>query len=522
MIADAGRVYIYESMNMVERKKRFCVSALTVLGMLAMSVPGLRGTVIPPERLIDWDAGVRGGIPDVPVVETVPAETLGQRGTRAIEEAMERLQGPGAIFLPEGAYYLEEPIQMRSGVVLRGRGAGKTRLIFALPPPEEDGISIRPAFGAIRIEGTRETREVGIRSGHKEGSRELEVERGHGLVAGELILVYSDNDPELMYTESRWERPWARESMAQIVTLKAAFEERLVIDTPLRLDLKAEFAPRLRRIRPITDAGVEAMTVVGAAGFNDTLIGIEAGLNCWVRDVETAFTGRGHIWINFSRFITVTGNTCHHAYDYGGGGNGYGIVAGNVATDCLVVDNYLHNLRHSMMTKRGSSGNVFAYNYSTAPRRNEPGQRPLCDISAHGHYSHTNLFEGNQVEFVELADFWGPTGPRTTLFRNRVMQKLEVRDHSHDTNLIGNELREGSLFIDETCKDVFLLGNRDAAREPGPESEDLPASLYYQKRPPFWGDLPWPSIGPGTDTERDWVLPAQGRGQPLDFGQIAH
>jgi len=480
---------------------------------LVLALVGVSAAGIPSERLVEWDAGVRGGIPDVPVAETIAVEALARLGTGAITEAMERMEGAGAILLPEGAFYLEEPVRMRPGVVLRGRGAGKTRLIFALPPPEEDGISIRPAYGAIRMEGKRETREVGIRSGHRRGSRELEVGNGHGMEPGDLILVYSDNDPELMYTESRWERPWARESMAQIVTVVADRGERLVVDTPLRLDLKAEFAPRLRRIRPITDAGVEAMTVVGAAGFNDTLIGIEAGLNCWVRDVETAFTGRGHIWINFSRFISVSGNTSHHAYDYGGGGNGYGIVAGNVATDCLIVDNYLHNLRHSMMTKRGSSGNVFAYNYSTAPRRSEPGQRPLCDISVHGHYSHTNLFEGNHVEFVELADFWGPTGPLTTLFRNRVMRKLEVRDHSHYTNLIGNELREGSLFIDETCEAVFLLGNRDAEREPGPESEELPASLYYKEKPSFWGNLPWPSIGPGTDPDRQWVLPAQVRAE---------
>lgn len=461
------------------------------------------------ERIPSWDAGVRGGIPDIPVLAEVGAPELEGRGAEAIQEAINGLDGRGAVLLPAGKYRLGQAIQLRDGVVLRGRGMGETELTFDIPPPEEDGAEVRPAYGAVRIAGKRGEREIAVLTGHDKGSQTLEVAEGHGLEPGQTILFYSENDPGLMYTEERWNVSWALQSLAQIVKVASVEGVMLHIDVPLRLDYKAELRPRIKRIRPIERAGVEDLTLIGAPGFDDTIIGIEAAENCWVRNVETAYTGRGHIWMNFSRFVTVTGNECHHAYDYGGGGNGYGIVAGNVATDCLVTDNTLHNLRHSLMTKRGSNGNVFAYNYSTERRRAPEGRPLLCDISVHGHYSYANLFEGNVVDFVELADYWGPTGPLTTLFRNRVAKKLEVRDHSHWTNVIANDLLEGEILVEPNCEHVLLLGNREGPGKSCCVEPALPASLYYDGKPPFWTDLPWPAIGPGTKSGRQIVIPAQ-------------
>lgn len=481
--------------------------------MFAGMVPVLLGASMEwRERIPKWEAGVSGGIPEVAVVCEIRAGALGSGGSGAIEAAIGKISGGGALLLPEGEFLLRSPVRLPDGVVLRGRGAGKTVLFFDIPPPEEDGSAVRPAYGAIRMEGRRERAGVALTGGHVKGSTRLEVAQGHGFRAGDLILVSSENDPELMFTDPRWDASWAPRSIAQIVTVTEAGERAVCIDTPLRLTYKAALDPRANRIEPVRRAGVEALTVRGADGFNDTLIGIEAALDCWVRNVETAYTGRGHIWINFSRRITVSGNECHHAHDYGGGGNGYGIVAGNVATDCLYENNLLHHLRHAMMAKRGSNGNVFAYNYSTEAIRWPVERGPIADISVHGHYSYQNLFEGNVVEFVELADYWGPTGPLTTLFRNRVRLFLQVQDHSHHTNVVGNELQQGVIEIDPSCKDVLLLANRDAEREPGPGDPDLPASLYRGRKPGFWdAGLPWPSIGPGTDPDREVVIPAQFR-----------
>ena len=481
-----------------------CVISLLLFGVLGL-VEASWETRIP-----EWDAGVRGGIPEVSVVRTLEAAALRESGSALIQEAINEVEGTGAILLPEGDFILNAPISMAPSIVLRGQGMGKTTLIFDIPPPKEDGTEVRPAYGAIRFAGKKETREISIFIGHNKGSTQLDLEENHELTEGDMILIFSENDPELMYTEERWNTSWALQSIAQIVSIVAVEKNKITLDVPLRLDYRNDLNPRIRRIEPLKNAGIESMTIRGAVGFDDTLIGIEASLNCWVKEVETVFTGRGHIWVNFSRFITITGNECHRAYDYGGGGNGYGIVAGNVATDCLYENNLLHHLRHSMMTKRGSNGNVFAYNFSTKALRWPESRGPIADVSIHGHYSYQNLFEGNVVEFVELADFWGPTGPLTTFFRNRVSLFLQVQDSSHYTNLIGNELKQGIIEIHPSVENTLQVANLDDNAPSGEFKIEFPTSLYYREKPVFWKDsLPWPPIGPGTNTELKRIIPAQ-------------
>lgn len=476
--------------------------------MIWSAVPLINGG-IPENRVLEWDAGVRGGIPEYEVKERISEGEIQEKGAEAIQGAIDKVRDRGVVELPAGEYLLKAPLEMRSGVVLRGAGKGKTELAFQLEPPEEDPGQLRPAFGAIRFWGSRGDSEYGLESGYEAGSRQLRLKGEGPMEAGSMILVYSENDPDLMYTQERWKADWAEQSIAQIVTVEKVTGKEIDIDTALRLDFQKSLNPRIRVIEPIEWAGLESMSIEGLAPYDDTIIGLENARNCWVRNVESAYTGRGHIWMNFSRFVTVTGNHVHHAYDYGGGGNGYGIVAGNIAVDCLVTNNELDNLRHSMMTKRGSNGNVFAYNYSHSRRREPAGKPLLCDISVHGHYSYMNLFEGNVVEFVELADYWGPTGPLTTLFRNRVKDRIKIDDHSHRTNIIGNDLIEGDIVIDPTCEEVLILGNRDAKLEKRQKKPALPASLYYDEAPEFWGDMPWPGIGPGTDASRKAQIPVQ-------------
>jgi hypothetical protein len=218
------------------------------------------------------------------------------------------------------------------------------------------------------------------------------------------------------------------QSLAQIVEIVGFGVNKVTLDVPLRLTYQAKFQPRVRIIDPIEQAGVEDLTAENLDPDSYDTIGLEDALNCWVRRGETINTTRGHIWVNFSRHITIARNEVHHSFSYGGGGKGYGIVAGNVATDCLYTDNILHLLRHAMMVKRGVNGNVFSYNYSFDRRRDPAGSRLLCDVSIPGHHPYQNLFEGNVVEFITLADYWGPTGPFTTFLRNHVQTKISLKD----------------------------------------------------------------------------------------------
>lgn len=440
-----------------------------------------------------------GGIPDVPTVRTLRPEDLAVENPAAvIQKALDTAESPGAITLPVGEWTLHAPLEMRPGIVLRGSGKRETRLLFDLPEPAEDG-GVRPALGVVRFEGRRDAAPVPLIGDPAVGATSIELAEATDLAPGDTVLVFSDNDPDLMFTDPRWDRDWARESLAQIVAVKAVDGILVTLDTGLRLDFKPALHPRLQRLEPIRRAGLENLYLERIDGVSDNIVGLEAAVDCWVRNCETVRTGRGHIWMNYSRFVTITGNHCHIAIDYGGGGNGYGIVAGNVATDCLIENNLLHTLRHAMMAKRGSNGNVFAYNYSF-DRRRDGGDNLLCDISLHGHYPYQNLFEGNVADFVELADFWGPTGPRTTFFRNHIRKRFEISDHSHETIVWNNVLPAEGIRDDGTSERLFIAHNGTPAFE-GEDAENeeiaLPVSLFYREKPSFWSaSIPWPMAGP--------------------------
>jgi len=95
--------------------------------------PGPDGIVYP-----DWTyAGVPGGIPNVSVVAKI--EDFGGRAdddrddADALERGAEEVgkRGGGALLLGAGTYHLNRPVMItRDGVVLRGAGAGRTKLIF--------------------------------------------------------------------------------------------------------------------------------------------------------------------------------------------------------------------------------------------------------------------------------------------------------------------------------------------------------------------------------------------------------
>lgn len=111
--------------------------------LTAADVVGPDGIVYP-----DWTkCGVQGGIPNVNLVCTV--EDFGGKAdddkddSEALAKACDAAgkKGGGAVFLGEGTYYLERPVTVsRDNVVIRGKGADKTRLIFRYAIPES-GVS---------------------------------------------------------------------------------------------------------------------------------------------------------------------------------------------------------------------------------------------------------------------------------------------------------------------------------------------------------------------------------------------
>jgi hypothetical protein len=115
--------------------------------------------VVGPDGLVypDWTyAGVPGGIPDVPVKARL-ADFGGQPDddrddSQALQEAVEQVGrgGGGAVLLAAGTYHLDRPVMVRhDGVVIRGRGADKTRLFFRYAIPAAGAAFYRPRPGDV-------------------------------------------------------------------------------------------------------------------------------------------------------------------------------------------------------------------------------------------------------------------------------------------------------------------------------------------------------------------------------------
>ena len=174
-----------------------------------------------------------------------------------------------------------------------------------------------------------------------------------------------------------------------------------------------------------------------------------------------------------------------------------------------------------MMVKTGANGNVLSYNCSGGVQ----GRHSGCDVSIHGHYSYMNLFEGNVLQFLKYADWWGPTGPLTTCFRNRVTKGISVADASHRATIIGNTTR--SVSVARGCREALVGVTRKGGKVSWgklPQDTQLPASLYLDGPPAFWGDRPWPAIGADVDKGKpgSWTpLPAQDRYRNLHRGKTA-
>jgi len=458
-----------------------------------------------PERIPGWHPGIPGGAPEVPVRADVTE--FGARGdgeaddTAAIQEAIDGLDTPGALLLPEGTYLLTQTLRLRSGVVLRGAGRDQTHLRIECAKPESVGISLA---------GNRSDEAIPIGADVEAGTTALGVKQPHELRADQYVALVCDNDPERLYTRPEWDTDWGRDAVGQVLRIAAVQDETVTFDRPIRLTYSKDLNPRLLPLEMIERAGVEDLHLRRSDDSGCYVIHMLSTAECWVSRCHSEWCKRAHVFIDGSRGVVVRDSVMHHAYGYGGGLEGYGVVTGRWATDCLVENNVFDHLRHAMMTKEGANGNVFGYNASYRCVHDS-------DISQHGHYSYMNLFEGNVIQCLVYADYWGPTGPFSTSFRNRVENAglqvrdaaITVQDQSHEANIVGNTLLRGGIEVTSNSRDAWVERNLFLEAAPTgraaltPESDaptdDLPASLYLDGPPPFWGDRPWPCIGADVD-----------------------
>jgi hypothetical protein len=480
---------------------------------LIIGINQLFAQLPPLDQRIVWNPGIPGGIPDIksPIVNVLDfgADPTGNADSyKAFLEAVGKLPGSGGVVLiPEGTYRINKGISIsRDNIVFRGTGR-KSKLIMG---------NRGDSFETVRWEAGNWQP---VLKGFEKDSKIVFVQNGSVFTPGGFAEIEQDNNPAAMYTKPEWKQSWANNAVGQLFEIEKVSGNEVALKTPLHTNFSPEFNVRIRPVQMIVHVGFENFYIEKTVASGNTF-SFQNAARCWISQIESNHTRKAHVTLNQSLACTVRESYFHHSFDYGGGGSGYGVECGTHTSDVLVEDNVFDSLRHSMLVQIGANGNVYGYNYSVHTVQGESetnlnrGWIPP-DISIHGHYTFMNLFEGNDVEEIGIADYWGPAGPGNTFFRNRVNgEGIFLYDISLYQNIIGNL---SPKFIDEkkVASKNFIHGNvinNSVIWSPG-ISKELPPSLYIETIPSFLSKGNWPVFGP--EVSQSVKLPARIRYEKL-------
>lgn len=475
--------------------------------------------IIPDERRIQWNPGIPGGIPEItgPVNNILDygADPSGKTDSKnAITQAIAALPSDGGIvYIPEGTFLVGSKISItRNNLVLRGEG-WKSKLLF-----ESNGECIEVV---TYQRGTWQS----LPEGALKGSLVLTVEDGTQFIPGKFVELEQENDSILMYTDPDWIVSWAEQSVGQLFEVESVEGNKVTVTAPVNHDFRTGLNAQIRPQGLIQHVGLEDFYIEKLVADGHTIV-FKNTAYCWVRNIESNHTRRTHVHQTTCLGNEIRDSYFHRSFSYGGGGSGYGVECGFHVTGCLVENNIFDSLRHAMIIQVGANGNVYAYNYSINAVQGE-GESNLNvgwdppDISIHGHYPFMNLFESNEVVEIGIGDYWGPSGPGNTYFRNRVSgEGIIYHDASHVQNLVGNVTTQikddGGLSQQKLEHGNVVKGI--TSWDPGIPNQDLPDSYYLQGKPEFFKDHIWPPIGP--DVSAVHKLPAQLRFENLPYLDI--
>ena len=466
-------------------------------------------------RRINWDPGVRGGIPTRTVCKTLPLSAT----TKNIQDALIDATCIGyAVELAAGTYTINATIKIPSNVTLRGQGMGITTLKGSSSFSGDSLISFDAGFdenwGSTHYSLTSP----------KKGETTLTTTTAHdwkgettqnGVVKpGDVLLIdmleQPTGNPPIDAHGSLGNCNWCgRETgsrpIAQWVYVKSVpTSTTAVIDPPLYWTYTN--TPKATKMTGLTYmAGVEDLTLDNMTSVRQDTVAVFGAVNSWLLRLEIkgqkrrAFWGYGGFWFTIQGCKIWSGITSSNgtgsdedlpSVKTGGGAydsdRSYGIFFGPHFAASLVTDNIFEKLTMAIAYEGGASGNVFSYNYigqmwwnrteNTGTAADQPRRfGPLM----HGPHPFMNLIEGNISEERFRADeYWG-TSSHFTLLRNRIHQRhreptgksswsmswlLDIERRNWYYNIIGNYLG------DIGTENRYELYNETFAYEGGPQA----------------------------------------------------
>ncbi len=462
--------------------------------MLFFFVPAINGQILPVDRQFEWHkAGINDEFKSLgPVVNVL---TLGVKNDGSspvdnlIKEAIDSYNNESlTLFFPEGVYLFHSPLILNDSIIIEGEGAANTFFSFDLGGKDH---LIQATGTASPLTSLSADAQIGIHS--------ISVEDASSLSPGDFIRIFQD-DEALIVSD------WAKQSTGQILEVIEVASGTIFLRDKLRMTYEVSLQAKIEKIDPVKNVGIKCLTIrrLDESVGQTSNIRFKYAANCLIQGIASEFSNFSHVDLSFSTHIQITGSYFYNAFNFGGGGKGYGVVTQFSTGNCLIQNNIFDKLRHSMLLQAGANGNVFGYNYSINPfwEENFSPSDAAGDIVLHGNYPFANLFEGNIVQNIVIDNSHDINGPNNTFFRNRaelygiIMLPSPASDKQ---NFIGNDvsnLQNDLGFFITFGNDHYTFGNL-VKNEIIPENtRNLEDSSYYlTSKPSFFGHFPWPVIG---------------------------
>lgn len=451
-----------------------------------------------PERSVDWTlAGLRDTTTNNFTEIDMQAEGAVGNGVvpndSILADVLLSVTGAGVILnFPTGNYLFNNSINLPSNIVLRGEGADQTIFTMDLGG---DGHSIN-INGSLNSSDTTSL----IESATKDSSSITVSDPGSFSVGNWVQIIQYDTD---LVTSS-----WAEKSVGQIVKIKTISSNKIVFESPLRMDFDIVRSPYIVKITPIQNVGIECLKILrmdDTAPQQSSNISFYFAVNSWVNGIESENCTFSHIQAKRSSNLKISKSYFHHAFGYGGNGRAYGVMLHSTSNECLIENNIFEYLRHSMIMQSGANGNVFAYNYSFDPfwESATTPSNSAGDMVIHGNYPYANLFEQNICQNIVIDNSHGPNGPYNTYFRNRSEGYgiFFSASNSPNQNFLGNEIPNDNfpyILVNYTIQGSghFIHGNNNKGTIDPSGTEILNDSSYaYTTRPNFIPLNQWVGIG---------------------------
>jgi hypothetical protein len=305
-----------------------------------------------------------------------------------------------------------------------------------------------------------------------------------------------------------------------------------------------------------TGVGVESLSIDLLAApngnGNEGNIVLLNATDSWVRGVRSVQADRNHVWVYQSTRITVRDNYFWGSYN--GISQSYGVELFGT-TSVLVENNITQHNTAPYIINGSDTGSVIGYNFSVDNFRADVPSLMSATIHIHEVGTSYALVEGNDGLGV-MFDDWHGTTHFMTMFRNHLYgdianspsktgqtSPVQLGAFSRFFNVVGNVLGrspyytiyepsgavgDGTTFIYSVGHSIANGGPSDASVKPTlmrwgnydtvtkssrfqatevpsnvttfsnavPVGTTLPASFYLSAKPGFFGDVPWPPIGP--------------------------